>query len=109
MEKYLILGEVYENKKVYAIFYTGEYFICDLSKIKAIQKPTTTDLKIIRKLNDTNFKKKILAYNDNYWLSTTIEHDNKEILVSNIKCYKNPSLISYQYEQFKSLYLKEET
>ena len=46
MEKYLILGEVYENKKVYAIFYTGEYFICDLSKIKAIQKPTTTDLKM---------------------------------------------------------------
>ena len=72
MEKYLILGEVYENKKVYAIFYTGEYFICDLSKIKAINKPTIIDLKIIKKLNDINFKKKILSYNDNYWLSTTI-------------------------------------
>ena len=84
MEKYLILGEVYENKKVYAIFYTGEYFIYDLSKIKAINKPTIIDIKIIKKLNDINFKKKILGYNDNYWLSTTITHNTQEILVSNI-------------------------
>jgi hypothetical protein len=103
MEKYLITGEVYENKKLYALFFTGKYFVCDLGKLNAVSKPTDLDLKIIRKLNDNEFKEKILKYKDNFWYSLNIEDEDKTFKVSNIKCYRDPVLISYEYEHFKSL------
>lgn len=103
MEKYLITGEVYENKKLYALFFTGKYFICDLGKLKAVSKPTDLDLKIIRKLDEKEFKNKLLKNNDNFWYSLNINNDDKTIKVSNIKCYRDPVLINYEYEHFKSL------
>lgn len=103
MEKYLITGEVYEYKKLYALFFTGKYFVCDLQKLRAILKPTELDLKILRKMANDEFINELLENNDNYWYSLTVDNDDESIIISNIKCYRNPQLISYQYESFKSL------
>lgn len=104
MEKYLITGEVYEFKKLYALFFTGEYFICDLGKIKLEKEPNNLDLKILKKMNNKKFKDKLLEYRDNYYKSLNIQNENEEpIIVSNIKCFRDPLLISYEYEHFKSL------
>jgi hypothetical protein len=53
-------------------------------------------MKAIQTLNDPEFKNKVLNTKDNYYLSLEFEDDNHEkILISNIKCFRNPTLISY--------------
>lgn len=103
MEKYLITGTSYEYKKLYALFYTGEYFVCDLGKLKLSSNNTEMDLMIIQKLDNKEFKNKLLKNNDNYWNLMKIDYNNESICLSDIKCYKDPVLISYEYEHFKSL------
>lgn len=105
MEKYLITGEVFETKKLYSLFFTGEYFICDLGKIKLETNPDNLDLKILKNLNNKTFRNKLLKHRDNYYYSLNVENeDEKEsVLVSNIKCFRDPVLISYEYEHLKSL------
>lgn len=104
MEKYLITGEIYDWKKSYALFSNEEYFICQLNRIKAINKPDKNDLKAIKALNNPSFKDKILKNKNNYYLSLEFEDiDNNKIIISNIKCFRNPTLISYEYEHYKSL------
>lgn len=103
MEKYLITGELYENRKLYALFSTGKFFVCDLGKLKAVSKPTKLDLKIIKKLDNKEFKNKLLKNKDNFWYSLNIQNDDQTYKISNIKCFRDPVLISYEYEHFKSL------
>lgn len=63
------------------------------------------DIKAIKTLNDSDFKNKILKNNNNYYLSLEFEYkDNNQVLISNIKCFRNPTLISYEYEHYKSLF-----
>ena len=54
-------------------------------------------------LNGRNGKNEILKNRDNFWYSLNIKNLDKTIKVSNIKCYRDPVLINYQYEHFKSL------
>ncbi|RAP54824.1 MAG: hypothetical protein BZ137_00195 [Methanosphaera sp. rholeuAM130] len=104
MEKYLITGEIYDWKKSYALFSDGEYFVCQLNRVKLIKQHSENDLKVIETLNDSDFKNKILNANNNYYLSLEFEDtDNNKIVISNIKCFRNPTLISYEYEHYKSL------
>jgi hypothetical protein len=104
MEKYLITGEIYDWKKSYALFSNGEHFICTLNRLKQIDDYDDNDMKAIQTLNDPEFKNKVLNAKDNYYLSLEFEDDNHEkILISKIKCFRNPTLISYEYEHYKSL------
>lgn len=105
MEKYLITGEIYDWKKAYAIFSNGEYFICQLNRLKLIKEYDENDLKAIKTLNDPDFKNELLKNENNYYILREFEDaNNKKILISNIKCFRNPTLISYEYEHYKSLF-----
>ena len=69
----------------------------------AVSKPTKLDLNIIKKLDNKEFKNKLLKNKNNFWYSLNIKNDDKTYKISNIKCYRDSVQISYEYEHFKSL------
>ncbi|RAP50460.1 MAG: hypothetical protein BZ136_01255 [Methanosphaera sp. rholeuAM74] len=106
MEKYLITGEIISWRKYYALFSTGEYFILDIKRLKTITNPTKSDLAVIRTLNNEDFREKLGNARDNYYFSAEFkDEDGNDMSISNIKYYRDPTLISYEYEHCRSLYI----
>ncbi|AWX31603.1 hypothetical protein [Methanosphaera sp. BMS] len=92
-------------EKILCYIFNEEYFICLLNRLKLINEYDENDLIAIKTLNNPDFKNELLKNENNYYLLREFEDpDNKKILISNIKCFRNPTLISYEYEHYKSLF-----
>ncbi len=102
LQKFLISGEIYENRKRYVIFSSGEEFVLNINKSKSSDKPNKEDKFILSKLRNEELINKLSQENNNYWYSIDFkDEEGKEIKLSNIKCFTNPTLISYELEQYK--------
>lgn len=103
MRKFLITGEEYEKQKRYVLFSSGEEFVLNIKESTSSDKPNEEDKMILSKLRDKNLINKLCEERNNYWYSIDFEDKNgNEIYISNIKCFTNPTLISYELEQYKS-------
>ena len=103
MQKFLITGEIYEYKKRYVVFSSGEEYVFNIQKCQSSNKPSEEDKLILLKLRDKELVDKLIKEQNNFWHSIDFtDNEGKEIRVSNIKCYTYPTLISYELEQYRS-------
>lgn len=103
MQKFLITGEIYENRKRYVVFSSGEEYVFNIQECKASNNPSKEDKQILLKLREKELVDKLVKERDNFWRSIDfVDEDGNEVHVSNIKCYTYPTLISYELEQYRS-------
>ncbi|RAP52015.1 MAG: hypothetical protein BZ138_03870 [Methanosphaera sp. rholeuAM270] len=103
IKKFLITGEIYERKKRYVIFSSGEEYVFNIKKSKSSDNPSEEDKKVLLNLREKELVNKLLKERDNFWYSVNFKDENgEEVHISNIKCFTHPSLISYELEQYRS-------
>lgn len=103
MQKFLITGEIYERRKRYVVFSSGEEYVFLIKKNKSLDRPDKKDKEVLLKLRNKKLVNKLLGDKNDFWYSIIFEDESGEkVNISNIKCFTHPTLISYELEQYRS-------
>lgn len=103
MQKFLIIGEVYERKKRYVVFSSGEEYVFNIKKNQSSMVVEEKDKEVFLHLRQPDFVAKLISENNNFWYSIKYEDDSgDEVHISNIKCFTHPTLINYELEQYRA-------